>query len=386
MRCIDFTNSVKENIPSTPWVQFEDDTVGLLHRNEYKEYYSDTISTLWTPIFTQFRETVVRNSRVIHAQFHMVPAAAVTIHKCQGSTLKNVVLNMDPNLSSEVGNNVGLVRHFYQHAHYVAASQVSSLEGLQILNWAPHLISVNPEVQVYMEYMNTHRKLELCFVPLHTIESSYKCSYINTQSLHKHINDVRANHTLKSSDVIMVSETRLTAADADVNYNIDGFQKIYRHDEPTGKVFRPYHGLAIFVKNGILVKEIQKLSSTGFEALYSCLYKVGHLQPVQFIAVYASPQIKFKSLTKNIDELMLGIDLISAKCIILGDFNMNSILPCAKNANETIIKYMRQQYNVKQFVKCSTTERGSMLDLCFSDEKNIDCLVTWNHWSDHKMV
>ena len=184
----------------------------------------------------------------------------------------------------------------------------------------------------------------------------------------------------------MVSETCLTAADADVNYNIGGFQKIYRHDEPTGKVFRPYHGPAIFVKNGILVKEIQKLRSTGFEALYSCLYKVGHLQPVQFIAVYASPQIKFKSLTKNIDELMLGIDLISAKCIILGDFNMNSILPCAKNANETIINYMKQQYNMKQFVKCSTTESGSMLDLCFSNEKNIDCLVTWNHWSDHKIV
>ena len=371
MKYIDFTNSVKENIPSTLWVQFEDDTVGLLQRNEYKEYYSDTISTSWTPIFTQFRETVVRNSRVICAQFPLVPVAAVTIHKCQGSTLKNVVLNMDPNLSAELGNNVGLVHHFYQHAHYVAASRVSSLEGLQILNWEPHLISVNPEVQVHMEYMNTHRKLELYFTPLHTIESSYKCSYINTQSLHKHINDVCANHTLKSSDVIMVSETRLTAADADVNYNIDGFQKIYCHDEPTEKVFRPYHGLAIFVKNGILVKEIQKLHSTGFEALYSCLYKVDDSQPVQFIAVYASPQIKFKRLTKNIDELMLGIDLISAKCIILGDFNMNSILPCAKDANDTIINYMKQQYNMKQFVKCSTAESGSMLDLCFSNEKNI---------------
>ena len=130
MKYIDFTNSVKENIPSTLWVQFEDDTVGLLQRNEYKEYYSDTISTSWTPIFTQFRETVVRNSRVICAQFPLVPAAAVTIHKCQGCTLKNVVLNMDPNLSSELGNNVGLVRHFYQHVHYVAASRVSSLERL----------------------------------------------------------------------------------------------------------------------------------------------------------------------------------------------------------------------------------------------------------------
>ena len=316
----------------------------------------------------------------------MVPAAAVTIHKCQGSTLKNVVINMDPTLSQDLGSNLGLARHFYQHAHYVAASRVSSLEGLQILNWAPHLISVNEEVEVHMEYMNTHRKLELCFVPLYSSESSYKCSYINTRSLHKHINDVCTNHTLNNSDIIMLSETRLSSSDADVDYNIDGFQNIYRHDEPTGQVFRPFHGLAVFVKNHILVKEMRKLRSTGFEAFYICLYKVGDPQPVQFVSVYASPQIKFHILTKNIDELMIGVDLISAKCIILGDFNMKSIFPHTENANDQMIKHMQQQYNMKQFVTCSTTESGSMLDLCFSTEQNIDCVVTWNHWSDHKIV
>ena len=123
--------------------------------------------------------------------------------------------------------------------------------------------------------------------------------------MHKHINDVRANDTLKCSDVIMVSETHLIVGDADVDHNIEGFQNICRLDETTDHVLRPSHGLAIFVKNGILLKEIQKLRSTGFEALYVCLYKVGDLQPVQFISVYASPQIKFQNLTKNIAELML---------------------------------------------------------------------------------
>ena len=132
------------------------------------------------------------------------------------------------------------------------------------------------------------------------------------------MNNVCANHTLKSSDVIMVSETRLMVTDADVDYNIEGFQNIYHHDEPTEQVLRPSHRLAIFVKNGIIVKEIQKVVGTGFEALYICLYKVGDSEPVQFISVYASPQIKFENLTKNIDQLMLGVDLISARCIILG--------------------------------------------------------------------
>ena len=386
LKYIDFTHSVKENIPSTLWVQFDDVNVGVLQRNEYKQYYTDTIDVSWTPIFTQFRETVVRNSRVIRAQFPLVPAAAVTIHKCQGSTLKNVVLNMDPALSPHLAKNLGLARQFYQHAHYVAASRVSSLEGLQILNWAPHLISVNEEVAVHMEYMNTQRKLQLCFEPLYCIDSSYKCSYINARSLHKHINNVRANHTLKCSDIIMVSETRLMASDTDVDYNIEGFQNIYRHDEPTKQIFRPPHGLAIFVRNGVIVKEIHKLRSAGFEAMYVCLYKVGDSLPVQFISLYASPQIKFQNLIKNIDKLMLGVDLISAKCIILGDFNMKSILPHAENANATISHHMKEQYNIKQFVKCNTTEGGSMLDLCFSNDTNIHCVVTWNHWSDHKIV
>ena len=124
LKYIDFTHSVKENIPSTLWVQFEDNTVGVLQRNEYKQYYSDTIHASWTPIFTQFRETVVRNSRVIRAQFPLVPAAAVTIHKCQGSTLKNVVLNMDPTLSPDLVKNLGLPHQVYHHAHCCCKSSV----------------------------------------------------------------------------------------------------------------------------------------------------------------------------------------------------------------------------------------------------------------------
>ena len=83
-----------------------------MQRSEYKKYYRETVHVSWTPIFTQFRESVVRNSRVIRAQFPLVPAAAVTIHKCQGSTLKNVVLNMDPTLSPDIAKNMGLARQF----------------------------------------------------------------------------------------------------------------------------------------------------------------------------------------------------------------------------------------------------------------------------------
>ena len=89
---------------------------------------------------------------------------------------------------------------------------------------------------------------------------------------------------------------------------------------------------------------------------------------------------------KDIHNLMLDIDLVSTKCIILGDFNMKSILSNIDDSNEELITHMKEKYNMDQYVTCATTESGSILDLCFSNHRNIDCIVTWNHWSDHRIV
>ena len=66
------------------------------------------------------------------------------------------------------------------------------------------------------------------------MEGSYKCSFLNTRSLHCHIKDVQANHTLKDSDVIMFCETCLSPHDLDTDYKIDTFADIVRHDETNG--------------------------------------------------------------------------------------------------------------------------------------------------------
>ena len=159
-----------------------------------------------------------------------------------------------------------------------------------------------------------------------------------------------------------------------------------RSDEPTSSVFRPSHGLAAYVKHGIHIKEVQRFHAVGFESLYMCLHRPGQQKPVQFIAVYTSPRTKFRMVTQSIDEVMLTVDLISAKCLIMGDLNMNSILPGKQNPNSKIMMHMNQEYNMKQYVHETTHEKGSVLDLCFSSENNVNCIVTWNHWSDHKIV
>ena len=174
---IDYKNG---NIPSTLWVQFEDENVGQLQCQEYKHYYGNRINNTWTQIFTRYRETTVCNCRAVRAQFPLIPTAAVTIHKCQGSTLRNVVVDMDVSPSPYYAENLEAAKNFYQHAHYVAASHVPSLSGLQIKDWSPEYMGVNKRVKEHMKYINKHNKLKLCYTPLHKMEGSYKCSFLNT--------------------------------------------------------------------------------------------------------------------------------------------------------------------------------------------------------------
>ena len=296
---IDYRNSKNGIIPSILWVQFEDEQVVQLHHQEYKHYYGDGIFKTWTPIFTQYRETTVYNCRAIRAQFPLLPAAAVTIHKCQGSTLQNVAVDMDVSPSSYYAENFEPAKNFYQHAHYVAASHVPSISGLQIIIWSPEYIGVNKKVEEHMEYMNKHNKLKLCYTPLHKIKGSYICSFLNIRSLHCHIKDVQASHTLKDSDVIMLCETCLSPCDLDIDYKIDTFADIVCHDETTRNESRSFHGLAAYVKDHLHLCEIHKQRNEGFESLYMCIHKKGDPQPIQFICMYASPKITFEVLKKK---------------------------------------------------------------------------------------
>ena len=68
------------------------------------------------------------------------------------------------------------------------------------------------------------------------------------------------------------------------------------------------------------------------------------------------------------------------------DSNMKSVLPNVNDYNKKLIEHLLKKHNMGQYVNISTTENGSILDLCFSNCSNIEHVVTWNHWSDHKIV
>ena len=175
------------------WVHFDHTDVGAKTRQENRHFYVSGIQPTWTPIkpvTTQFAVGRNRAGQVVRKQFPLRPAAAKTIHvRSQDDTETRIVVNFE-------------TKRAIPHIHYVGLSRVTAIEGLHITNMCEDKISVSPAVEKEMLRLRREGKLDLCLSPIYTApESSIKLSFLNSRSLHKHINDVLADINYLSTDI-----------------------------------------------------------------------------------------------------------------------------------------------------------------------------------------
>ena len=96
--------------PSIIWVLSQEEHIGKDYREEYSHLFNESINR-------QFRR---HRMQVLRRQFPLRPSAAKTIHRCQGDTLNEAVVDL-PSAKRE-------------HMHYVVLSRLRSISGLHILN------------------------------------------------------------------------------------------------------------------------------------------------------------------------------------------------------------------------------------------------------------
>ena len=103
-------------------VKFDDQDVGRKTRQENRHLYTrEGIQPTWTPIkpvTTQFAVGRTKSAQVVRKQFPLRPAAAKTVHRSQGDTQPQIVVNLN-------------TRRAIPHIHYVALSR-TTMEGLYI--------------------------------------------------------------------------------------------------------------------------------------------------------------------------------------------------------------------------------------------------------------
>ena len=118
---------------NTILVKFDNEGIGQKAKasSTYNRTYGDAV-----PIYRHRVSFQHRNITIFHSQFPLVLSWASTIHSVQGLTVNKIV--------------VDLSKIFAAGQAYVALSQVTTLEGLQILNYKSAAIRKDNRVDTEM--------------------------------------------------------------------------------------------------------------------------------------------------------------------------------------------------------------------------------------------
>ncbi|XP_069110076.1 ATP-dependent DNA helicase PIF1-like [Argopecten irradians] len=364
VKYIEFKEVTRER-PAIVWIHFSDENIGSKRRTQYKHLYHRGINRLWTPIFETKRTFLHNRKTYERIQFPLAPSAAKTVHKAQGTTVDELVVDLSSSYKAP-------------HIHYVALSRVRTLSNLHILDFNDKALTVDKNVHVEMDRLRK-TPMSLCYIPLYNIDNAHvKLLFNNARSLHKHIHDVQCDPNIQSADIIGICESRLVDTDLHESYEIPGFITHRLDEDHTGNT-RPNHGLVVYVKEGITVSRLQSHRYDGIE--YMIIDTKVKEADIQVIYLYKTPKLGVQSFLKALtDHLKPCIDR-SKPLFILGDFNINIL-----DSPNTIIQFMERECSCRQIVTEPTTCYGTLLDHIYTTETNVQTGVIPAYWSDHSLI
>ena len=125
-------------------------------------------------------------------------------------------------------------------------------------------------------------------------------------------------------------------------------------------------GMVTYIKTNVCLLGTEILNDDAFKATILSFYHKKFPIVIQYVGIYISPKSKYNNVIQKLQKIISSLDFRDI-IIIMGDFNMKSILNGKDNYNDTLIKHMKDKYNFKQYIIQNTTSRQSQLDLCFGN-------------------
>ena len=135
-------------------------------------------------------------------QFPLALAWAVTIHKCQGFTLPEIVVDMTPAKDK-----------YRSRQAYVTFCHVCELSKLHIIHYTCSQIQMCEYVVKEMERLQKNRlpEMPLSLFDLHT--DCLKMLHLNIGNIKARLDDIREDKLIMMADIISFNETHLDTTD-----------------------------------------------------------------------------------------------------------------------------------------------------------------------------
>ena len=361
----------KSSMIKTILVNFKPSTIGTVAKSvsAYKKTHPDAV-----PIFKVTATFKVRGHdsfRASRTQFPLCLAWAMTIHKCQGLTMPEVVVDMQ--------RSKGL---FNAGQAYVAFSRVTSKSGLHILNYDISQIHVSPHISKEM------LRLSQCALPMHVIDifgisdnmssdkscvKFIKLLHLNAPNILKKSQYMAASCQVQNAEIISLNETMLAQSqhiDAS-SLGLPPNMLIFRRDRNT-------NGGGVLLAVDKHLHPIQcKLPLTDIEIV---AVQTTIPSPLCVISVYRPP---WQLVSHFLQQLTLVLSTIetSAVCIV-GDFNEDIFV----DTNQKIqMFFLDRKY--KQSVSSPTRDSGTLIDHVYTRYVyHISTHVSDCFFSDHDFV
>ena len=344
-------------------VKFDNEQVGLQARqsSRYRTRYPSAVPL--SKVEVVFLAKGKRGAEITRLQFPLTLAWSTTIHKVQGLTLEEIVVDMKG-------------KRFSPGQIYVALSRVKALTGLHIVNFDANAIRKSSLVDDEMSRLRT--KLLQSVQPLQCFPSTshVTIALLNVRSIGAKLADIKADIELLSVDVLCFCETWLSPAQS---------SPVIKADHVTLRCDRPQRdhkgGAMLSLPSSMQPCRTATFASNGIESVVTSVQVQGQL--LQVAVVYRSPCVSLQLLVQYMSTLLEYVSTVNIATVIVGDFNED-----AMHKNGSQIEQFMSSHGYTQLKMQPTTDRATLIDhVYFSGQCNgMVVQVRDVYYSDHDAV
>ena len=317
------------------------------------------------------------NLHYIRKQFPLTLAYAMTAHKCQGSTLDEVIVDFR-GIDKETG-------YIDNGSFYVAITRVTEASKLYLRTFERKHIKVDPKIEWEINTMRMARSYQMKKV--YTKETIFeegeeiKVGYLNINNLLQgyHAEYINGDHNLRGLDILTVAETHLTSevSTEHIETVLPNWEVKFRFDSPDQK---PHMGLLVMTpKENCTITEFDPVESLSKDRDGQC-----QVQTIQCGINGHSFSFVYSRTTPSIGESEWLMEKTTNSHYLMGDLNLDQNVSDQKNKLKVMCGSLK-----KSLLKETTTKNNNQLDHILGvQRKGVRIFTTsyTNLAADHKSI